>query len=257
MLEADYIKMHMKHQYLLRFDDACPTMKRDNWHRIELMMDDYSIRPMVGVIPHNEDPQLLYNDNDDDFWNHVRRWETKGWTIAMHGYNHVYSTQDGGINPVWDKSEFAGNSIKEQRTKIKDGFRIFLSQGIHPAFFFAPSHTFDNNTLVALMEETDIRKISDTVGRYPYRYNDFCFVPQISGHCVDFPLSGIYTFCYHPNAMKDEDFIKLNSFIEKHHESFVPFDEIEYQKYGKKLLADRFLSWLYFQIREYKKHEKG
>ena len=66
----------------------------------------------------------------------------KGWTIAMHGYTHVYSSEDGGINPVNLRSEFAGHSIIEQRKKISAGLKILMKNNLYPKLFFAPAHHF-------------------------------------------------------------------------------------------------------------------
>lgn len=43
--------------------------------------------------------------------------EKKGWIIALHGYEHVFETTSGGINPVNNKSEFAGVNLEKQKKK--------------------------------------------------------------------------------------------------------------------------------------------
>lgn len=93
----------------------------------------------------------------------------KGWIIALHGYNHVYSTNEGGINPVNKRSEFAGISLEQQKKKIRSGVKIFRENGHDPQVFFAPSHTFDENTIKALKEESNIRIISDTIANRTYQ----------------------------------------------------------------------------------------
>ena len=123
-------------------------------------------------------------------------------------------------------------------------------QGFEPKYFFAPSHTFDLNTLEALRVETDIRIVSDTIGRFPYKHSDFVFIPQISGHCAKMSLSGIYTFCFHPNTMKDKDFVALEDFLMLYRDSFISFDGIDLSKYGKKKVVDRLLSWGFFTYRK-------
>ena len=40
-----------------------------------------------------------------------------------------------------------------------------------------PSHSFDNNTLQALYESTEIR-IGDGIALFPYYKNNFHFIPQ-------------------------------------------------------------------------------
>ena len=40
----------------------------------------------------------------------------------MHGYNHVYHAERGGMNPVNRRSEFAGEPLEVQRRKYQKGF---------------------------------------------------------------------------------------------------------------------------------------
>ena len=237
-------------KYLIRLDDACPTMNTELWGRMESLLDKYQVKPMVGVIPHNEDPKLQIEPDNPDFWQVVNNWEKKGWTIAMHGYNHVYSSKDGGVNPMWNKSEFAGHTLECQRDKICKGVAIMRSYGLDPQYFFAPSHTFDNNTLIALKKETNIRIISDTIARKPYKQDDFIFIPLQSGHPIKLPFGGILTICYHPNTMRDESFVSLEKFLKGEKGSFLAFEQLELENLKGKSIFDAILSSLYFIIRK-------
>ncbi len=209
-------------KYIMRLDDACEKRDVAKWNRMEELLDRYEVKPLVGVIPHCEDPAMKEYPVDEHFWDRVKCWKKKDWTIAMHGYNHVYVTKCGGINPVNARSEFAGLPIEEQKDKIKKGVLIMHEHGINPKVFFAPSHTFDENTLVALREESDIRIISDTIAMAPYSKYGFTFVPQQSGRVRKLPLRMV-TFCYHPNMMKDSDFERLEIFLQKNKDSFIIF----------------------------------
>lgn len=245
----------MKQQFLIRLDDACPTMDSAKWCRIENLLDGYGIRPMVGVVPNCKDELLMVDSPDADFWNKVSAWQKKGWTIALHGYDHCYVSSSSGINPMWRRSEFAGVSLTIQKGKIREGISCLKSNGVYPKYFFAPSHTFDENTLIALREESDIRVVSDTIGRYPYKYKDFYFIPQFVGHCVNMPISGIYTFCFHPNTMGDVSFRNLESFLNIYHSRFIGFEEIDLQKCRDKQWVDKFLSWMFFTYRKIRRIE--
>lgn len=242
----------MKVQYLIRLDDACPMMDRQQWGRIETILDTYHIKPLVGIIPANNDSGTMLNPPDPDFWDKARQWVAKGWQIALHGYDHICITSCGGINPIWNRSEFAGLSYEKQRAKIKEGIEILNSHHLYPKYFFAPSHTFDEQTIEALRRETDIRIISDTIGRWPYRKDDFWFIPQIGGHCIKMPLAGIYTFCFHPNTMDESAFQDLESFLSKYASQFIGFEDIDLSKYGEKRFLDKLLSKLYFLYRRLK-----
>lgn len=243
----------MANKYLIRLDDACPTMDRAKWGQIEEILDRYGIKPMVGVIPHNEDPKQQIDSVDENFWNKVHQWENKGWAIALHGFNHCYSSDGGlkGLNPMWSRSEFAGLPLDEQRLKIRNGVAIMWEQGIKPKYFFAPSHTFDENTLVALREESDIRIISDTIALKPYKHADFIYLPQISGHCTTMPFPGIFTFCLHPTTMTEANFMTTENFLRGHKDEFVGFDDLDLTRLNDKNLFGRFLSWAYFMKRKF------
>ena len=136
-------------KYIMRLDDACEKMDVEKWERMEALLDKYGIKPLVGVIPHCEDEAMSVYPENPDFWSIAARWEQKGWTLAMHGYNHVYSTECGGLNPVNPRSEFAGEPLEVQKEKIRSGIEILSAHGVSPRVFFAPSHTFDENTLLA------------------------------------------------------------------------------------------------------------
>ena len=244
------VKKMSQQQYLIRLDDACPTMNHSKWKRMEGILERYGIKPLVGVIPHNEDQAQQIDPADEAFWDHVKAWKQKGWTIAMHGYNHVYSSEDPGINPFWHRSEFAGLPLEEQREKIRKGVGLLKEHGIEPRYFFAPSHTFDGNTIIALKKESDIRIICDTVGRYPYYNDGIWFIPQFLGHCIEMPFGGYYSFCFHPNTMIENDFARLDSFIRSKRDRFISFNDISLEVYSKRFLSDIFLEKIFFLYRK-------
>lgn len=229
--------------YIIRLDDASERMNIENWKRIELLLDRYCVRPLVGVIPQCHDKEMLQYDVDNDFWEKVSQWEKKGWTIALHGYEHVYCTNCGGINPINNQSEFAGVSLEKQQEKIRSGIQIFRSHLIEPQVFFAPSHTFDENTLEALKRESNIRIISDTIANKPYQWDGITFVPQQSGRVRKLPFK-LVSFCYHPNVMNDKDFQRLESFLKKNQNRFVEFPMQEVSRSFS--IFDEMLRRIYF-----------
>lgn len=243
-----------KTSYLIRLDDACPTMDLHKWSKVEVVLDKYSIKPLVGIVPDCRDRNLMCCDEIEHFWERALEWQNKGWTIAMHGYEHTYTSDKGlsGLNPFWSRSEFAGHTLTHQREKVRKGIAIMHEHGFNPHYFFAPSHTFDENTLIALKKESEISIISDTIGRYPYKKDGFLFIPQITGHCVKMPVNGIYTFCFHPNTMTDVAFDNLEQFLSKYCDRFISFQELQNKQYGKKSIIDRVLSWSFFTYRKIK-----
>ena len=240
-------------KYLIRLDDACPTMDSDKWQQVEDVLDRCGIKPLVGVIPSNNDPDLMINNPDPQFWNKVKNWESKGWAIALHGYDHCYISTKKGINPLWSRSEFAGITLDVQKEKIRKGIAILSKHDIHPKYFFAPSHTFDLNTLQALRECSDIRIVSDTIATKPYLYdNDFVFVPCQMGKFRNIPFNGYWTFCFHPNGMNSTAMKDFESFIALNLNKFISFDKISISHISKKGLTDCLLSSSYFLMRKIK-----
>ncbi len=237
-------------QYLIRLDDACPTMDYSKWNRMFNILDKYGIRPMVGIIPKNDDPKQKIDGENLEFWNLAKEWERKGYAIALHGFDHCYISNNAGINPLWNRSEFAGVDYEIQCQKIRDGYSILKKNGLSPKYFFAPSHTFDENTLKALKENTDIRIISDTIATKPYKCGDFVFIPQLGGHCSEMKISGIWTFCLHPSTMTDANFDATENFLKTHKTDFIAFDEIDFSNLKNKDLFSRLISWTYFFIRK-------
>lgn len=234
-------------KYIIRLDDACEKRDIEKWNKMEELLDRYGIKPLVGIIPHCEDPAMEKYPVDTEFWDRVERWIDKGWSIALHGYNHVYSTRCGGINPVNQRSEFAGEPLAVQQEKIRKGIAIMREHGIEPEIFFAPSHTFDENTLKALQTESDIRIISDTVAFDTYQDGDFTYIPQLSGRVRKLPFRTV-TFCYHPNTMKPNDFAYLQTFLQENKEKFA--DSIQLvMKERKQGILDRLLKKAYFARR--------
>lgn len=233
-------------KYIMRLDDAALKMNIENWNKMERLLDEYRIKPLVGVIPKCEDSKMMKYQQDDSFWDKVHLWEEKGWIIAMHGYNHVYCTEEGGINPVNKESEFAGVSLDEQKKKIRLGIEIFRNHQIEPKVFFSPSHTFDENTIEALKEESSIRIISDTIANKPYQRNGITFVPQQSGQVRKLPFQ-VTTFCYHPNVMEQQDFYILEKFLNQNANHFVIFPLEE--SHRKMSVYDILLKKIYFERR--------
>lgn len=115
---------------------------------------------------------------------------------------------------------------------------------IEPKVFFPPSHTFDENTLIALKEESDIRIISDTIANDVYFENGFYFIPQQSGRVRKLPFK-VVTFCYHPNMMKDEDFEELEILLKGRHSNFASVQDMKLKERPISNF-DRILHAIYF-----------
>ena len=54
-------------RYIIRLDDASEIMNVSTWERIEELLDDYNIKPIVGIIPNNKDTLLnkMFKNQED------------------------------------------------------------------------------------------------------------------------------------------------------------------------------------------------
>ena len=243
---------------IIRLDDAASFMDIEKWQRVEDILDKYKITPLVGVVPNIKDPKMIKKyQKDENFWQKVKKWENKDWIIAMHGYDHLYISKSGGLNPKCSVSEFAGIPLQIQEEKIKQGVKIFQKHNIFPKVFFAPSHTFDENTLIALKNNSDIRIISDTVSNDVYFKDDFYYVPQQIGHEANLPFK-VVTICYHPNKMEEKDFIKFENFIKTNQNKILSNKEEFNQIIKRRQLSiyDKLLSYCYIKLRRLRKLDK-
>jgi hypothetical protein len=194
----------MAARFILRFDDASPTMAREPWERLELECDRLGIRPIVGVIPDSRDPEQRLDPEDAAFWAHVRRWQSKGWTIALHGLHHVFHVDPPGrqgLVPFHRRGEYVGLSLEQQKAMFARAWEIFQAEGVKPTFFMAPAHSFDLTTLEALRQTTDIRWITDGLSVRPYSRYGFNWLPQQLWNFKDHLPGGCWTVCVHPNML--------------------------------------------------------
>lgn len=233
--------------YILRLDDACPTLDPIKWQIVEDFLDRCNIQPIVCIVPKNEDPQLQYSNDDSHFWEKAKNWEKKGWHIALHGFSHRLLSKKRGLVPINSFSEFAGVDIKIQQQKIQDGYSILCSNGIKPTMWCAPAHSFDKNTLQVLRDYTDIRIITDGIARFPFNKYGFLWLPQ---QLWDFEhrTSGIWSICLHINTITVEQILFHLKKFERNKSLFITPDVVIQNKYSKRKrdLIDILLSYEFF-----------
>ena len=208
-------------RYIIRLDDATPKMNKENWQKVENMLDKHGIKPIVGVIPDNHDTLFRW-ESDPDFWTEtVSRWKNKGWTIAQHGYHHVFHICENGI-----RSEFTGLSYAQQMEKIQSGYAAMCSHGVIPECFFAPAHTFDQTTVDVCRDSKLFQFISDGYAFFPYRDRNMLFLPSIFDTAHKILPFGVYTFILHPSFTTEEELAHLHIFIGNNKQFFSSVPEI-------------------------------
>jgi len=149
---------------LIRLDDIAENMNWDLMNKSELLFEKYKIKPVLGVIPNNQDNELLSYPKKNNFWEQARIWKNKGWEITMHGSTHVYDkdTKNQDYFEYGGRSKFCGHPLEIQMIKVKDGLKKFDSEKIKIRSFYAPNHTYDKNTFAAL-KNSGINGPNDTL----------------------------------------------------------------------------------------------
>lgn len=201
-------------------------MDRAKFDRMRAMLDVAGVRPLIGVVPDPQDPKLHRQDNDPQYWDLVHELEAAGWAISMHGLTHVYTTKDGGMLPLNHQSEFAGRPYEEQREMIRQGREILEAKGIHTDIFMAPSHTYDENTLKALLAN-GFTRMTDGFGDHPYTWHGMTFCPisfNRGSVLKDKASAGYTTFVYHTNVMEESDFAGLERLLKE--QDVISYDEL-------------------------------
>jgi predicted deacetylase len=211
---------------LIRMDDISEYMNWEMMDKCESLFEKYSIKPLLGVIPINQDPELLKFPKNDKFWEQINKWKNKGWEITMHGCNHLY-TQNSDKKDIFNyggNSEFYGLDYSSQLKKIETGLKEFKKKKIIVRSFFAPNHIYDENTIKAL-KESEIKIVIDGYGLFPYYENEILFVPQLFYREIFLPF-GIQSTQIHLNEWDNNKFKRFEIFIQKNYKKIVNLDYI-------------------------------
>lgn len=216
----------------VRLDDITPDMDWERFFKFKALLDQYQVKPLIGVVPDNRDENLIKirqgrveKDIPKDFWAYLRDLGSQGWTIAMHGYQHIYTTKKGGIFPLNNFSEFAGVPFEKQKEMLMAGKRLLSQKKIETDLFMAPAHSYDRNTLRAL-KETGFKALTDGFGDLPYEWRKLIFYPisfQLSGSFKK--DSGYSTMVVHTDTVSDEDLERYKNYFEKADAEWISYGE--------------------------------
>ncbi len=230
-------------KYLVRFDDICPQMNWGNWDLVEKKLVELNIKPIIGLIPNNKDKKIMCDQKEKiDFLEKIKYWQELNWSIALHGYEHLYETKDPGIVGINSRSEFAGLSYEAQRDKIKKALRIFSYNNVKTNIWMAPAHSFDKIT-IKVLKENDIKFITDGFYLRPVTFLDMNWIPQqIWSFKQAFPI-GLWTVCFHTNNMTTKDIEKLKNDLEKYKRLIISIEDIK--NYKKINILDKAFNYIW------------
>ncbi len=219
----EILKSFTKGKYLLRIDDVAPNMNWKIYFKVKKLFFKYNIKPILGIIPNNKDPELKkFPTCKNNFFKEMQNVKDQGWSIAMHGYEHLYHN-----NKLKDflsmrvKSEFVGKNYDEQNLKIKKGIEILKKKKLNTNIFFAPNHSFDSLTLKSL-KANNFKYIIDGYGFAPFKSDGLIFIPQMFNRPIKFPF-GLHTSVYHFNTFTNSDFLRLEKFVKENYNNIIDF----------------------------------
>lgn len=211
---------------LIRIDDVCENMDWNLVQKLESLFDRYSIKPVLGVIPKNQDESFLTFPKNDKFWEQVRNWQDKGWEIVQHGYTHIYDNlceKKKDYFRYGGGSEFFGHSLKTQEERIKKGLEKFKEEKINVRSFFAPNQTYDENTFLAL-KNCGIKEVIDGYGLMPYIEKDIKFIPQLFEKVILLPF-GIQSTKLHLHTWNENDYKNFENFVKNNSNKIITYDQ--------------------------------
>ena len=211
-------------QYLIRFDDFCPTMSRSRWDRFTPLIAEFGIRPILAVVPDNKDFDLMIEAPDREFWDRMIRLESAGATIAMHGYQHLCASRGKNLLGLHRETEFAGAAEEQQLEWMNAGLRILHGHGLNPKLWVAPRHGFDEVTL-RVLRKAGILFISDGYARAPFVRCGVTWIPQQLWSPAR-KSRGLWTICIHSNTAPESTITRLREFLQENAEQVTSFDRV-------------------------------
>ena len=236
----------------IRIDDITPGMDWDKFSRFAELLDRYGIRPLIGLVPRNEDPLLEAGDKrnpafDDKeayaAWLKERR--EAGWIFAQHGTTHVYSTKKAGIFPLNSFSEFAGVELKRQYLMLREGKEELRKLGAESDIFMAPGHSFDKNTLRAL-KKLGFRYITDGYGSHPYSRGGLIFLPISFLRSRELKKEyGVTTYVVHCAEMTEEEYDRYEKLFREQRERFIDYGELLKLPARERVRGASFVEYIY------------
>jgi predicted deacetylase len=211
-------------QYLLRVDDLCPTVAAEPWAQLRSLIEDFGLKPILAVVPDNQDPELMVSPPGPAFWQCMKTLESGGAAIGLHGYRHLCVNRGRSLMDLHRTSEFAGVAAETQRAWIAEGLDILRGHGLNPKIWVAPRHGFDAATIRALLGE-GIAILSDGFARRPFLHRGITWIPQQLWAPVE-ESRGLWTICVHPNTAGDAAIAALRGFLVEHAAQFTSVDRV-------------------------------
>ena len=210
-------------QYLLRFDDLCPTMPRERWEQFRNLIDEFGVRPILAVVPDNQDSRLERAPADPDSGPNCGPWRRPALPSRFMATGTL---QQPGKEPAWNSSK---NGIC--RSRPRDAARMDPGGLQDSARSWTESAPLGRAS-PRLRPEYSPRLARIWAGVHLRR---FCADP-VSPRCHDVDSAaamgaggekkGLWTICIHPYAASSNDIERLQSFLQNHASQITSFDRV-------------------------------
>ena len=234
----------MSRKIAVRMDDITPDMNWENFRFFQGLFEKAGITPLLGIVPECRDEKLHCGNPHEDFYEVMRKLKAEGYSFAIHGCYHLYTTKKGGLLPLNNLSEFAGVPYEKQKEMLAFGKKKLKEQGIDTDLFMAPAHSYDKNTLRAL-RELGITKVTDGFGKAPYTYKGLTFYP------ISFLLrsslkqkDGITTLVLHSNTLTEADKERYQSIFDEYGKNMISYSEYLETEPVKRSFTGRIIEYL-------------
>jgi len=239
----------MSMKIAVRMDDITPDMNWENFYFFQTLFEEAGITPLLGIVPENRDENLKREAPHRDFYQVMEELKKKGYSFAMHGCYHLYTTKNGGIFPLNHFSEFAGLPFEKQKEMLVFGKEKLKEYGIETDIFMAPAHSYDKNTLKAL-KELGFTKITDGFGKRPYRSREITFYP------IAFRLNnslkkktGMTTMVIHANTVTEADKERYRKIFREYRKDMISYSEFLMETPVKRTVLGRVGEYMAAQIK--------
>lgn len=206
-------------------DDITPDMNWENFWFFQELFEKAGITPLLGIVPESRDEKLRREKTHENFYEIMRELNQKGYSFAIHGCYHLYTTKKGGLFPLNACSEFAGVPYEKQKEMLAFGKKKLEEQGLPADIFMAPAHSYDKNTLRAL-RELGITRITDGFGKEPYNYKGMTFYPIsfLLGRSLK-QKDGVTTLVLHANTVTETDKARYRKIFDEYGKNMISYSE--------------------------------
>ena len=94
---------------LIRIDDVCENMDWELMRKLELLFDNYSIKPVLGVIPNNKDKEFLSFPRNKQKVLNIHEYE------YIENFIQTYCNNNGRDAMIWRGLVKYFNSLPKYR----------------------------------------------------------------------------------------------------------------------------------------------